>query len=172
MEEMIIRLATFDDVTQLTVLAGQLGYPSTEEEVGCRLAELIQQSNHAVWVAARPDSNVVGWIHIAVQRSLLHEPVLMVEGLIINQSYRGMNIGRRLLTHAEQWGEARGCEAICVKSNAVRAEARQFYEHLGYQNVKTQYVFYKSLEHIDLLPADSNDEIRAAPDSDATPPLP
>ncbi|MBN2002861.1 MAG: GNAT family N-acetyltransferase [Anaerolineae bacterium] len=172
MEEMIIRLATFDDVPQLSILAGQLGYASTEEEVGCRLAELIQQSNDAVWVAARPDSNVVGWIHIALQRSLLHEPVLMVEGLIINQSYRGMGIGRRLLTHAEQWGEARGCEAICVKSNIIRAEAHKFYEHLGYQNVKTQCVFYKSLEHVDLIVSDSSNEIKIVPDRDATPPLP
>ncbi len=172
MEEMLIRLASLDDITQLTILAGQLGYPSTEEEVACRLAELIQQSNDAVWVAARPDSNVVGWIHIAVQRSLLHEPVLMVEGLVINQSYRGMGIGRRLLTYAEQWGEARGCEAVCVKSNAVRAEAHQFYEHLGYRNVKTQYVFYKSLERVVAPVSDADGEVKGAPDSDETPPLP
>ncbi|MBN2390164.1 MAG: GNAT family N-acetyltransferase [Anaerolineae bacterium] len=171
MEEMIIRLATFDDVPQLAILAGQLGYAATDEEVGCRLAELIQQANHAVWVAARPDSNVVGWIHIAVQRSLLHEPVLMVEGLVINQSYRGSGIGRRLLTYAEQWGEARGCEAICVKSNAIRGEAHHFYEHMGYQNVKTQYVFHKSLERVDSIVPDSNGGSETVSDSD-TPPLP
>ena len=40
----------------------------------------------------------------------------------------------------------RGLNAIAVRSNALRLKAHAFYEHLGYQVVKTQKAFLKHLK--------------------------
>lgn len=143
--EVTLRLATFDDVPRITLLAEQLGYPTTEEEMACRIAELFQQSNNAIWVAALPEGEVVGWIHLYVHRSLVANPVVMLGGIVVDEAYRGKGIGQRLMQHAEIWGQAHGCDAVYVKSNINRERAHNLYERLEYQKTKTQYAFRKDL---------------------------
>ena len=141
-----IRLATLDDVPQLTGLAAQLGYPTAEADMAWRLAELLQEANHAVWVATQPQGDVVAWLHLYVHRSLLANPMAMVGGLVVDSTQRRQGIGRMLMLHAEAWGRAHGCEAVYLKSNITREGARQFYESLGYITVKTQYALRKELQ--------------------------
>ncbi len=146
MSEIEIRLATLDDVPQLTWLAAQLGYPMAEADMAWRLAELLQEANHAIWVATRPQGDVVAWMHLYVHRSLLTNPVAMVGGLVVDSTQRRQGIGRQLMLHAETWGRAHGCEAVYLKSDVTREGAREFYESLGYRTVKTQYALRKELE--------------------------
>ena len=145
MDKITLRLATFEDVPHITRLAEQLGYPTTEEDMACRIAELFQQPSDAVWVAALPEGKVVGWIHLYVHRSLVDSPVAMLGGLVVDEAHRGEGIGQKLMQHAETWGQAHGCEAVYVKSNVTRQRAHSFYERLAYRNIKTQYAFRKDL---------------------------
>ncbi len=145
MSDIEIRLATFEDVAQITILAEQLGYPTSEGDMACRLAELFQQPNDAVCVAVTPGGDVVGWIHLYVHRSLVSAPLTMIGGLIVDKSCRQQGIGRQLMTYAENWGQARGCDAVYIKSNVTREAAHAFYSRLGYEQVKTQYAFRKAL---------------------------
>ena len=145
MDEVVIRLATLDDAPAIAALAAQLGYVTPEGDVACRLAELFQQANRAISVAAFPAGDVVAWIDLYIYRSLLDNPLVMIGGLVVDVAYRGTGIGRRLMEHAEAWGRARGCAAVYLKTRADRQDARAFYEHLGYYNLKTQYAFRKEL---------------------------
>ena len=145
MDEIMIRPATPDDAAAIASLAAQLGYTVTESDVSHRLAELVHQSDHGIYVAAAPGEDAVGWIHLYIDHSLLHDPLVALGGLVVDEAYRGKGIGRRLMEQAETWGCAQGCTAIYFKSNAIRHEAHAFYESLGYRNVKTQYAFRKSL---------------------------
>jgi len=151
MDEIVIRLTTLEDAPTIAALAGQLGYITPEEDVACRLAELIQQANRAIYVAAYPggdDDNapgVVGWIDLYIYRSLLDNPLVMLGGVVVDAAYRGKGIGRRLMEYAEAWGRARGCAAVYLKTRVDREDAHAFYEHLGYRNLKTQYAFRKEL---------------------------
>ena len=145
MEEVVIRLATLDDAPAIAGLAAQLGYITPESEVACRLAELFQQANRAIYVAAFPAGDVVAWIDLYIHRSLLDNPLVMIGGLVVDTAYRGKGIGRRLMEHAEAWGRARGCDAVYLKTCVDRQDAHTFYEHLGYRNLKTQYAFRKEL---------------------------
>lgn len=150
-DDIVIRLATLEDAVAITALAGQLGYVTPEEDVAWRLAELIQQPSRAIYVAAYPANDedstggVVGWIDLYIHRSLLDNPLVMLGGIVVDVAYRGQGIGRRLMAHAEAWGQARGCAAVYLKTRADRAAAHSFYEHLGYRNLKTQYAFRKEL---------------------------
>lgn len=145
MENLVIRLATLEDAPAIAALAGQLGYVVFEEDVACRLAELCQQANRAIYVAAYPGGEVVAWIDLYIHRSLLDNPLVMLGGVVVDAAYRGKGIGRRLMEHAESWGRARGCDGVYLKSGADREDAHAFYEHLGYRILKTQYVFRKEL---------------------------
>jgi len=145
MDEIVIRPATPGDAAAIARLAAQLGYTVMKSDVSRRLAELVQRTDHEIYVAAVPGEDAVGWIHLYVDHSLLHNPLVALGGIVVDESCRGKGIGCQLMEQAETWGRARGCTAVYFKSNVIRHEAHAFYEGLGYRNVKTQYAFHKPL---------------------------
>ena len=145
MDEVDIRKATRDDVVAITALIPQLGYTVPESAISRRLVEISRQADHAVYVAATPEGGVVGWIHLYIDYSLMDDPLVMIGGIVVDVAHRGRGIGRQLMEQAEQWGRARGCAAVYLKSNVIRHEAHAFYESMGYHNVKTQYAYRKAL---------------------------
>lgn len=145
MSDIKIRLASLEDAASIALLTEQLGYTCSEMEVVERLAELLQQANHAIYLATLPEGKIIAWMHLYVYHSLISAPLVMVGGLIVDAAYRDLGIGLRLVNNAEDWGCARGCEAIYLKSNVIREEAHVFYEKMGFENIKTQYAFRKEM---------------------------
>ncbi|MGO9640895.1 MAG: GNAT family N-acetyltransferase [Candidatus Acidiferrales bacterium] len=139
-----IRAATPTDVPALARLAGQLGYPTTPEEAVHRIAADREDSRHELLVA-ETNSEVIGWMSLAEEHSILHEPRVEILGLVVDETHRGAAVGRKLIERAEQWARERGCKTILLRSNVVRERAHHFYERLGYGVVKTQKVFRKPL---------------------------
>jgi GNAT superfamily N-acetyltransferase len=140
-----IRPAALTDVAQLAELSGQLGYPSTSDEVEQRLHALSANREHAVFVADQPDGKLAGWIHVYVTRTLEEEARAEVGGLIVDANCRSLGVGKRLLERAEQWAREAGLRAIGLRSNVIRDSAHTFYERQGYTVVKTQKAFRKDL---------------------------
>ncbi len=140
-----VRVATVADAPRIAELSNQLGYPSTAEEVAQRLRQIQRDAQHIVYLAEWPAGRVVGWIH--VHESHLVESDLQAEigGLVVEEGHRGRGVGRLLMQHAEQWAEGKGCRAVMLRSNIVRAGAHAFYEKLGYQTIKMQKTFRKAL---------------------------
>jgi GNAT superfamily N-acetyltransferase len=143
--QVTVRPASLNDAERLAVLCGQLGYPSSEEEIRRRLEPIGQDERHAVYVAESPGGQVVGWIH-AYLRPLLEEDLQAeIGGLVIDEAWRNYGIGQRLLQQAEQWAQEQGCWAVHVRSNIIRERAHRFYQRLGYSSIKTQLSFRKVL---------------------------
>lgn len=144
MDDIVIRLATHADGAAIAKLAAQLGYNVAENEAADRLVDLSRRTDHVIYVAASGEE-VVGWIHLYIDYSLLHSPVVALGGIVVDEAQRGKGIGRRLMEQAESWGRAQGCVAVYLKTNTIRREAHAFYESLGYGRVKTQYAYRKAL---------------------------
>jgi ribosomal protein S18 acetylase RimI-like enzyme len=89
---------------------------------------------------------VVGWLHAAISESIEGDPDVAIVGLVVDNGHRGQGIGRQLLEDAERWAREQRCAVVRLRSSAGRTAAHQFYEHVGYTNIKTQYSFVKSVE--------------------------
>ena len=140
--QIAIRLATVEDAERVAALSTQLGYPTSLEDTQRYLAQVARDPSHVVYVAAE-DGWVVGWVHV---RAMLHDDrAAEIEGLVVDEAYRGRGIGRLLMQQSEQWMRERGCGTVYVRSNIVREEAHRFYEGLGYENIKTSLTFRKTL---------------------------
>jgi len=138
-----VRDALLADAPRMVALALQLGY-----EVPLAHVEAILRSSdpdRAILVAVVPRAGVVGWIVVAQHESLLAVRRAQVEGLVVEDEYRGNRIGALLLESAEEWARKRGCSALRLLSNVIRERAHTFYARLGYEVVKTEYVFQKNL---------------------------
>ncbi len=143
--EIIVRPAETSDVTAIARLAGELGYPSTTEQVRDRLAAIEGDPRHATYVAAVTGDEVIGWIHLSEVHSPASEPRAEITNLIVDSRFRSAGTGRLLAERGEKWARERGLAIIGVHSNVIRERAHAFYLRLGYTVTKSQKVFRKTL---------------------------
>jgi GNAT superfamily N-acetyltransferase len=140
-----IRAMTLEDSEQVAVLAGELGYPSTQPQIVARLRRTQDDPDSRVFVAADTDGRVWGWVHVFGLHLMESEGQAEVGGLIVDSRGRGKGIGRSLMAAAEAWARERGYRRLTLRSNTIRTEAHRFYQDLGYTIVKTQHKFLKQL---------------------------
>lgn len=138
-----VREALLTDAQRIASLAGQMGYEVSVAHVERQLERV--HDEHAILVAVVPRAGVVGWIGIALREAITHGPSADVDGLVVEDEYRGNGIGEMLIGAAETWARRHGCGSLRVRSNVVRERAHAFYNRLGYEVVKTQHVFTKPL---------------------------
>jgi GNAT superfamily N-acetyltransferase len=143
--DIIIRRAQLPDAAAIGALSGELGYPTTTEEMERRLRTLDSNDEHAVFVAQ--DEVLLGWIHVSAIESLESALFAEIRGLVVTASRRDSGIGTRLVEVAEKWANEKQCPRIRVRTNVVRVEAHLFYKKLGYTMKKSQDIFDKSLLH-------------------------
>lgn len=136
------------DAEALANLTTQLGYPVTVAELAERLASLDTRDGAVIVAEMRDDrdaARVVGWVHVRIL-VLLTGAHAEIDGLVVDEEYRGQRIGEDLLSRAEQWAVERGQQRIYVRSNVIRERAHRFYEGLDYERVKTSYTFVKEVD--------------------------
>jgi GNAT superfamily N-acetyltransferase len=141
----VVRPPVPDDFRRMADLAGQLGYPCTEQQVRERAEEMANSREQAVFVAERPGEGVAGWIGVFIFRAVELEKCAEISGLIVDEAARSQGVGKALLDAAEAWARSAGCEAISVHSNIKRQRAHGFYMRNGYAWVKTQEFLRKDL---------------------------
>ena len=139
-----LRRALPEDAADLVGLVGQLGYPSSDVEVARRLERILERADHAVFVAADGE-RTLGWVHVLEFATLASEPCALITGLVVESAVRRRGVGRALVERAEQWARSRGLSGMRLRSRVTRAEAHAFYRRLGFQAVKQQLQFRKSL---------------------------
>ncbi len=148
--EIQIRKPRLADYARLAELAGQLGYPSTPDDIARRIADLDATSTYSIFVAesqsqAQP-AEIAGWICIVTHRTLESDPFAEITGFIVDDRYRSQKVGEKLLGRAEDWAKQQGTSAIRLRSNVIRDRAHAFYLRHGYEHHKTQKAFRKFLK--------------------------
>jgi len=134
------------DYARLAELAGELGYPSTAEDIARRLARLADISpQHTVFVAQRAGEPIAGWICMAVQGTIESDAHAEITGFVVGSEFRSQGVGEQLLARAEAWARELGVTSVRLRSNVIRDRAHAFYLREGYENYKTQKAFRKPL---------------------------
>jgi enamine deaminase RidA (YjgF/YER057c/UK114 family)/GNAT superfamily N-acetyltransferase len=137
------------DAGAVAALSGQLGYPATEGQIGTRFRDVSGDADSGLFVAEAEDGRVTGWIHVLGRHYLESDECAEIAGLVVDAGTRRQGAGKALVAAAESWARGRGYAAMRVRSNTVRAEARQFYLGLGFAIAKTQNVFVKAVGPIE-----------------------
>ena len=143
--DVTLRRATEADAEVVAELSEQLGYPIAVDAVRGRLAQFVNDPNHAVVVAVR-DGQVCGWVHVHIQQSIeLAGPRGEIMGLVVSRDVRRSGVGRLLMEEAERWARDRGLDLMVLRSNLQRPESHAFYPAIGYEHFKTQAAYRKRL---------------------------
>jgi GNAT superfamily N-acetyltransferase len=71
-------------------------------------------------------------LNICLQALHGFRPYGVVENIIVHEDFRGRNIGRKLLQHAEDYCRSIDCHRIMLLSSIKRDRAHQFFEREGF----------------------------------------
>lgn len=142
--DIIIRQARIEDYKDICkICCDDLGYNCSEELVKERLKGL-DKNNERVLVAVY-NSEVVGYLHAQIYKTLYFEELINFLGLAVSKEYRNKKVGTRLVNEIENWAKENGIKKVRVNSGFSRKEAHEFYRSLGYNNEKEQIRFLKCL---------------------------
>ena len=144
-EGMRVRRVRATDLQRLAELAGQLGYPTSVEQMKARLREVQKDRDAACFVAEDGGGRVLGWTHLSVTPLLEVERRAEVNGLVVDEVARSRGAGAVLLRAGEKWARGKKCKGMSVRSNVIRERAHGFYLRNGYEHYKTQKAFRKAL---------------------------
>lgn len=138
---MIIRQAQITDSADIARLSSQLGYETLESEVEERLAYLLGDDDHAVFVMEGESSRIMGWVHVHGRHLIESQSFAEIGGLVVDERDRRKGIGKQLMRECEEWARTKGYEEVRLRSSGLRKDAHEFYKRIGYINVKWQEVF-------------------------------
>lgn len=85
-------------------------------------------------ILAELDGAVVGCLQLTVIHGVAQLGLTraQVEAVRVAASHRGRGIGEALMRHAIELVRQDGCALVQLTTNAARADARRFYERLGF----------------------------------------
>jgi ribosomal protein S18 acetylase RimI-like enzyme len=142
---MQVRLLHESDLQVAKELMHQLGYDISISKLAARIDRVQATRTHYAAVAD-DGGKVLGLVH-AYERPALEKPLeAIVQSLVVDVSARKLETGKLLMTAAEAWARARGLTHIALHTRIDRADARAFYERIGYRKAATAHLMGKWLE--------------------------
>lgn len=138
MENQIIQKIKIDsiikesDKEKLLNLINQLGYIITKDELSERI-KVYSTSTNKIWIA-RINGDLVGLIAVFILENFHQQfPIAKVSTLIIDEKFRSLGIGKKLLEIVEQHAKEINCSEISLECRNSRIRAHEFYLKNGYE---------------------------------------
>ena len=137
--EVTIRDARAEDAEALAALIGQLGYPTSAEAVGRRVARLNASDADRV-VVAESDGEVVGLASLHESLSVEYdEAAAKLSAIVVDERHRRRGIGEALAAEMEAEARRRGCCLIFLTTAERRAAAHAFYRQIGFEETGRRF---------------------------------
>lgn len=139
------RQAIDKDSVRIAELCIQLGYQMNEIDVLEQLQKIFANEDTSV-IVAEIDNLVTGWIQVSIRSAIESGEIAEINGLIVDEKFRGNRIGKSLVLKSEEWARNKGLKEIRVRTNITRKETHLFYQGIGFEEKKEQTVFQKKLK--------------------------
>ena len=136
------RLATRDDLPAIIrmLVDDALGneWDRYDEPLSSTYSEAfqaIQSDKNSELLVAQSGNEIVGVLQLTYIPGLLFQGGwrALIEGVRVSSSVRGQGVGTAFLKWAIARADARGCHLAQLTTNKLRADAKRFYERLGFQ---------------------------------------
>ena len=105
--EITIRQISLSDASAIKSLSQQLGYSLSEAQTLQNIKAVLENNDHNAFVALC-ENKVVGWIGMTQAIMLELPPHCEINGLVIDERYRGHGIGKLLIEKAKEWEREKG----------------------------------------------------------------
>lgn len=141
-----VRLARAQDADAIHALnLSAFGYEYPLDKTRERVQIILAQPNNRIFVACEQNGRVIGYAHTADYENTYSDSMKNLMALAVDETCRGMGVGKKLLTAVEGWARECGCAAVRLVSGFNREGAHKFYQCCGYALCKNQKNFIKNL---------------------------
>jgi aminoglycoside 6'-N-acetyltransferase I len=109
---------------------------------------LAESESNAVFVAASPSGEVVGFVEVSLRdwaEGCVSEPVGYIEGWYVQPTYRRAGVGRQLIHAAEIWAASQGCKEMGSDAELWNEISHLAHRALGYSEATRLVCFSKKL---------------------------
>ena len=133
---MFLREGNLKDTQALMHLMELLGYPQAMHSFQERIQLYLEKDGYGL-VVAEESENIAGFVAWSMTPLLVLPKVRVhIEGIVVDQLYRGKGVGRLLLAHVEDFAKRHNAYAVDLTSGMGRAKdgTHAFYQSLGYKN--------------------------------------
>ena len=143
----MIRLSKEKDIEKISKLLSQvltihanirpdIFIPNTTKYTKDELIEIIKNDDKPIFVAVDEDDNVQGYAFCIIKNSpkannTKNMKFLYIDDLCVDESVRGMNIGKSLFEHIKTYAKDIGCYEITLYVWSGNTAAEHFYEKMG-----------------------------------------
>jgi GNAT superfamily N-acetyltransferase len=133
------RLATCEDIEQLCSILQVLFSSEVEfipnrakQENGLKMI-IENQSIGEIFVACRGEK-IIAMVNLLYSVSTaLGERVAILEDMIVLEEFREEGVGSKLIEHAIQYANIKGCKRVTLLSDDTNLKAHRFYEKQGFK---------------------------------------
>ncbi len=144
---MVIRRAAEKDIPGLKDLLGQvlelhasirpdIFIPNTTKYTDNELAEMVKNDRNPIYAAVDEDDRVIGYAFCELREqpfsnNMIPFTSLFIDDLCVDESARGMQIGRQLFEFVKEEAKKLGCYEVTLNVWEGNDSARRFYEKMG-----------------------------------------
>ena len=143
-----IRRATTGDIIEWLRMRKILWPHLTLEELAYDTEDTLADPEWAVFVAARADGCLAGFLEASTRRfadGCETSPVGYIEGWYVDEDVRGNGVGAGLVRAAEDWARGLGCEEMASDTWLDNMASIEAHLKLGYQEAERLVHFAKRL---------------------------
>lgn len=131
---------SFEDLTAISGLSEQLGYPNKVRDLERRFQELSKLPHHGLFKILEGDVPK-GWMHLEKVYDLIEEAKVEIKAIVVDEKSRGSGLGKLLIDFAKTWARTEGLNTIYLSCNIVRQQTHNFYKREGFALTKTSHFF-------------------------------
>ncbi len=143
MSDIVILEAARDDFKRICELnRTALGYDYPEDKTLDRLKVVLGRPADRVFIAEYM-GETAGYVHAADYECAYCDSLKNIMAIAVDERYRGLGVGRKLLEAAECWAKSCGCTGVRLVSGIARTDAHKFYLSCGYTLRKEAKNFIK-----------------------------
>lgn len=145
---LIIDPAKTTEANMVAELAIQMWEDNTMDELAEEFKEIIS-GDDAIIFLAEMDGAAVGFAQCQLRHDYVEgtdsSPVGYLEGIFVQEEYRGRGIAKQLLKACENWASEQGCTEFASDCELANSESLKFHISMGFEEANRIICFTKKL---------------------------
>lgn len=148
MKIIISKINTDKDIEKTYNIMKQLRYNIEPEKYVYYIKQMISHQKQYNLISAYLNDKCLGVIGFSYDFRLSVGKMIYIEDLIIDENYRNLGIGKKLMDYVEEIAKKQNIKTLILDSAIHRKQAHKFYERLGFINTSNNYKKFLNLNNI------------------------